>query len=167
VHILPLASPSQVRGSNFDQADQENASNHNLILWKGSVGDKVAYPAERDGKDLSKNRGPIETNGANRGFASSHDSSGPRSLAAVTDVLVETGGSGRVHLGREQPRAWHSRLCKSYESARTLMQERKKNEIHCLLCAPDICMVCPFASLFCSGYEPGSRGGAGARAARR
>src|SRR6267142_995889 len=46
-------------GFNFDQADQVNASNYNLILWKGLVGDDVAYPAERDGRDLSKNRGAL------------------------------------------------------------------------------------------------------------
>jgi len=46
-------------GFNFDQADQVNASNYNLILWKGLVGDNVAYPAERDGRDLSKNRGAL------------------------------------------------------------------------------------------------------------
>jgi DNA-binding beta-propeller fold protein YncE len=46
-------------GFNFDQADQVNASAYNLILWKGLRGDNLAYPAERDGKDLSKHRGAL------------------------------------------------------------------------------------------------------------
>jgi DNA-binding beta-propeller fold protein YncE len=50
---------AKTAGFNFDQADQVNASAYNLILWKGLVGDNVAYPTERDGKDLSKRRGAL------------------------------------------------------------------------------------------------------------
>lgn len=46
-------------GFNFDQADQVNAPAYNLILWKGLMGDDAAYPAERDGRDLSKKRGAL------------------------------------------------------------------------------------------------------------
>jgi hypothetical protein len=30
-----------------------------LILWQGLVGENVAYPAARDGRDLSKKRGAL------------------------------------------------------------------------------------------------------------
>jgi hypothetical protein len=33
-----------------------DAPTYNLILWKGLVGENIAYPAGRDGRDLSKKR---------------------------------------------------------------------------------------------------------------
>jgi len=71
----------------LDQADQVNASNYNLILWKGLVGDDVAYPAERDGRDLSKNRGALLKQWRESRIREFTHSSGPRSRAAGTDVL--------------------------------------------------------------------------------
>ncbi len=43
-------------GFNFDRADQVDAPKYNLIQWQGIVGENVAYPAARDGRDLSKHR---------------------------------------------------------------------------------------------------------------
>jgi DNA-binding beta-propeller fold protein YncE len=50
---------AKTAGFNFDRADQVDAPTYNLILWQGLVGENVAYPASRDGRDLSKNRGAL------------------------------------------------------------------------------------------------------------
>ena len=50
---------TKTAGFNFDQADQVDAPTYNLILWKGLVGDNVAYPVGREGRDLSKKRGAL------------------------------------------------------------------------------------------------------------
>jgi DNA-binding beta-propeller fold protein YncE len=50
---------AKTAGFNFDQADQVDAPAYNLLLWKGLVGDNVAYPAGRDGRELSKKRGAL------------------------------------------------------------------------------------------------------------
>jgi hypothetical protein len=47
---------AKTAGFNFDRADQVDAPTYNLILWKGLVGENIAYPAGRDGRDLSKKR---------------------------------------------------------------------------------------------------------------
>jgi DNA-binding beta-propeller fold protein YncE len=50
---------AKTTGFNFDRADQVDAPTYNLILWQGLVGENVAYPAARDGRDLSKKRGAL------------------------------------------------------------------------------------------------------------
>jgi hypothetical protein len=50
---------AKTAGFNFDRADQVDAPTYNLILWQGLVGENVAYPAGRDGRDLSKKRGAL------------------------------------------------------------------------------------------------------------
>jgi YVTN family beta-propeller protein len=50
---------AKTAGFNFDRADQVDAPTYNLILWQGLVGENVAYPASRDGRDLSKKRGAL------------------------------------------------------------------------------------------------------------
>jgi len=50
---------AKTAGFNFDRADQVDAPTYNLILWEGLVGENVAYPAGRDGRDLSKKRGTL------------------------------------------------------------------------------------------------------------
>ena len=42
-------------GFNFDRADQVDAPKYNLIQWQGLLGN-TPYPAERNGRDLSKHR---------------------------------------------------------------------------------------------------------------
>ena len=41
---------------NFDRADQLDAAKYNLIQWQGIVGENIPYPAQRNGRDLRKNR---------------------------------------------------------------------------------------------------------------
>jgi len=50
---------TKTAGFNFDRADQVDAPTYNLLLWQGLVGENVAYPAGRDGRDLSKKRGAL------------------------------------------------------------------------------------------------------------
>jgi hypothetical protein len=47
---------AKTEGLNFERADQVDAPTYNLILWKGLLGENVAYPAVRDGQDRTKNR---------------------------------------------------------------------------------------------------------------
>ena len=46
-------------GFNFSRADQLDAPKYNLIQWQGVVGESLPYPAQRDGRDLSKHRGAL------------------------------------------------------------------------------------------------------------
>jgi hypothetical protein len=50
---------AKTAGFHFDRADQVDAAAYNRILWQGLVGENVGYPASRDGRDLSKNRGTL------------------------------------------------------------------------------------------------------------
>jgi YVTN family beta-propeller protein len=43
-------------GFDFSREDRVDAAKYNLIQWQGLVGEKVAYPTVRDGRDLRKNR---------------------------------------------------------------------------------------------------------------
>jgi hypothetical protein len=46
----------QYRCRDFSCEDRVEAAKYNLIQWRGLIGENVAYPAVRDGRDLSKNR---------------------------------------------------------------------------------------------------------------
>jgi YVTN family beta-propeller protein len=46
-------------GFNFDRADQVDAAKYNLIQWQGLLGEGIPYPAERNGRDLSKHRAAL------------------------------------------------------------------------------------------------------------
>jgi YVTN family beta-propeller protein len=43
-------------GFDFSREDRVDAAKYNLIQWQGLLGENVAYPAARDGRDLRKNR---------------------------------------------------------------------------------------------------------------
>ena len=43
-------------GFDFSIEDKLDSAAFNLVLWNGLKGENQAYPAERDGRDLSKNR---------------------------------------------------------------------------------------------------------------
>jgi DNA-binding beta-propeller fold protein YncE len=46
----------KTRGYDFSAEDKLDAPAFNLVLWNGLKGESQPYPAERDGRDLSKNR---------------------------------------------------------------------------------------------------------------
>ena len=46
----------KTRGYDFSAEDKLDAPAFNLVLWNGLKGEGQPYPAERDGRDLSKNR---------------------------------------------------------------------------------------------------------------
>jgi len=50
---------AQTAGFDFSVEDKLDTERFNLILWKGLKDDNVPYPVERDGRDLSKNRGAL------------------------------------------------------------------------------------------------------------
>lgn len=47
---------SHTKNLSFKKADQNDAGDFNRLLWKGVVGETVAFPEERSGIDLSENR---------------------------------------------------------------------------------------------------------------
>lgn len=47
---------AKTEGFDFSREDRVDAAKYNLIQWRGLIGEDVAYPAVRDGRDLSKNR---------------------------------------------------------------------------------------------------------------
>jgi DNA-binding beta-propeller fold protein YncE len=46
----------------FSAEDKLDSDSFNMVLWKGLKGDGQPYPSERDGRDLSKNRGALLRN---------------------------------------------------------------------------------------------------------
>jgi hypothetical protein len=46
----------KTRSFDFSSEDKLDSSQFNLVLWNGLKGEDQPYPAERDGRDLSKNR---------------------------------------------------------------------------------------------------------------
>jgi len=46
----------KTQGYDFSAEDKLDAPAFNLVLWNGLKGESQPYPAERDGRDLSKNR---------------------------------------------------------------------------------------------------------------
>jgi DNA-binding beta-propeller fold protein YncE len=47
---------AKTEGFDFSREDRVDAAKYNLIQWQGLIGENVAYPTVRDGRDLSKNR---------------------------------------------------------------------------------------------------------------
>jgi hypothetical protein len=47
---------AKTEGFDFSREDRVDAAKYNLIQWQGLIGESVAYPTVRDGRDLSKNR---------------------------------------------------------------------------------------------------------------
>jgi DNA-binding beta-propeller fold protein YncE len=43
----------------FTAEDKVDSESFNMVLWKGLKGEGEPYPSERDGRDLSKQRGPL------------------------------------------------------------------------------------------------------------
>ena len=46
----------KTKGFDFTSEDKLDSGQFNLVLWNGLKGKDQPYPAERDGRDLSKNR---------------------------------------------------------------------------------------------------------------
>jgi hypothetical protein len=44
------------KGFDFSVEDKLDSDRFNLVLWNGLKGESTPYPAERDGRDLSKHR---------------------------------------------------------------------------------------------------------------
>jgi len=85
---------AKTAGFNFDRADQVDAPTYNLILWQGLVGENVAYPAGRDGRDLSKKARLAETVAriARAGIHAAASASGRRELDANLAAATANGG---------------------------------------------------------------------------
>ncbi len=49
----------KTKGFDFSVEDYLDSESFNMVLWKGIKGDGEPYPSERDGRDLSKQRGPL------------------------------------------------------------------------------------------------------------
>ena len=49
----------KTRGFDFSDADKIDANAFNHILWQGSMGDNVPYPAFRSHQDLRQNRAQL------------------------------------------------------------------------------------------------------------
>jgi hypothetical protein len=46
----------KTKGFDFSAEDKLDSDSFNLVLWQGLKGESQPYPAERDGRDLSKHR---------------------------------------------------------------------------------------------------------------
>jgi YVTN family beta-propeller protein len=49
----------KTQGFDFSAEDKLDSDSFNMVLWKGLKGERETYPAERDGRDLSKQRGTL------------------------------------------------------------------------------------------------------------
>jgi YVTN family beta-propeller protein len=50
---------SKTQGFDFSAEDKLDPESFNMVLWKGIKGEEEPYPSERDGRDLSKQRGSL------------------------------------------------------------------------------------------------------------
>jgi hypothetical protein len=65
--VLPRVLPrhdaaywsEQTKGFDFSVEDRVDSAKFNLILWNGLKDGSEPYPAERDGRDLRKNRATV------------------------------------------------------------------------------------------------------------
>jgi hypothetical protein len=48
-----------MEGQDFKREDNLDTERYNRALWSGLMGDDVPYPAERHGRDLSRNRAAL------------------------------------------------------------------------------------------------------------
>jgi DNA-binding beta-propeller fold protein YncE len=63
----PVAEPShnanywtyKTKGFDFSAEDKVDPESFNMVLWKGLKGEGEPYPTERNGRDLSKQRGSL------------------------------------------------------------------------------------------------------------